>query len=202
MGPKVSPLHAGDGSLDPLVSARATTKIRENYRRVTNRAYPAMLRGKVLNCVDVMVVNCALEVLMGWRVNEPWKDHWHPSGGEQVPGDSYGETGALHLKRDLGLIVEPNLFEFVSSASFPWSTSAQGVPCHMNGILMVVLLTDEELATRNIPEGRDFATSRLFPLTHVTEANSFHPAIALGARMILFNQSRFARLGTIDFNLL
>ncbi|MBI5004034.1 hypothetical protein HZC00_02995 [Candidatus Kaiserbacteria bacterium] len=197
----ISPLHAADGSLDPEVNVRARTVIKEKFIRPDDATYTGILRGTVRNCVDVMVLDDHNHALMGFRVNEPWKGHWHPSGGGQVPGDSYHETGALHLKRDLGLIVDPARLHFVNSASFPWSTSAQGVPCHMNGILMVVHLEDIELRERSIPQKGDFAKSGFFPLTAVTGENGFHPAIALGARMIIRNKQK-GRLGTIDPDLL
>lgn len=199
---RISPLHAADGSMDPEVNAEAKGVIKVNYLRPSNRAYTAMLRAIVRNCVDVIVLNEHNEALMGWRVNEPWKARWHPSGGGQVNGDSYGETAALHLKRDLGLTVDPERFEFVNSASFPWSTSAQGVPCHMNGVLVVVRLTSNELSARSVPKTGDFANSHFCPLTDVTVEKGFHPAIALGARIILHNQDEFNRLGTIDPKLL
>lgn len=202
MGSNVSPLHAMDGSLDPGLNARARAAIKANYVRPSDAAYKDMLRGVVRNCVDVIVLSYASEALMGLRSIEPWKGHWHPSGGGQASGDSYGETGALHLKRDLGLIVDPARLHFVSSASLPWSTSAQGVPCHMNGVLMAVQLSFEELEKRSVPEKGDFAESRFFPLSEVTESNGFHPAIALGARIISRNQARYGRLGSIDSDLL
>ena len=196
MEKSVSPLHAADGSLDQGINKKARATIKKSYARPSNEVYAAMLRGKVINCVDVMVLDNTNKALMGFRVNEPWKGHWHPSGGGQIPGDSYEETGALHLKRDLGLVVDPSRLHFVNSASFPWSTSTQGVPCHMNGVLMAVRLTDEELAKRSVPKKGDFSQSRFFPLTKVTVERGFHPAIAFGARMILYNL-QVGRLGTI-----
>lgn len=193
----VSPMHAGDGSLDPKINAAVKATIKLSYQRPDDAAYTAILRGTVRNCVDVIVIDQdTYEVLMGWRVNEPWKDHWHPSGGGQVPGDSYGETGAAHLKRDLGLNVSPESLQFVNSASFPWSTSAQGVPCHMNGVLVAGMFPRKFLDTRTTPDKGDFARSKFFQIKEVTMENGFHPAIAIGITMIRFNIRLYGRVGT------
>ncbi len=198
MSTRVSPLHAGDGSMDPNRSALAIETIRQSYHRPDDATYAAILPCMVRNCVDTIVLNERFEALMGLRVNEPWKGHWHPSGGGQIPGDSYEETASLHMKRDLELAISPERFQFVNSAPFLWSTSAQGVPCHMNGVLMVGKLTQEELENRTIPAGGDFKESRFFPLSEVTTEAGFHPAIVLGVKMISFNLETFGRLGTID----
>jgi len=194
-------MHAGNGSRDPELANQACEALKARYQRPSNEVYAQMLIGTVRNCVDVMVLTRSSCVLMGFRVNDPWKGHWHPPGGGQIPGDSYEETGALHMKRDLGLTVDPARLQFVNSASFPWSTSAQGVPCHLNGVLMAVELTAEEIGGRIVHQTGDFAESKFFSLYDVTEGKGFHPAIALGARILLYNLGK-GRLGTVPPELL
>lgn len=195
----ISPLHAGSGSREPQLADQACIDLKARYRRPNDEVYAQMLIGTVRNCVDVMVITSSLRVLMGLRVNDPWRGHWHPSGGGQIPGESYGETGARHLMRDIGLIVDPARLHFVNSASFPWSTSAQGVPCHLNGVLVAAEFTAEEIGS--VSRTGDFAQSKFFSLYDVTEKEGFHPAIALGARLLLHNL-RQGRLGTIPPELL
>lgn len=198
----MSPLHAADGSLDPAVNFKALAVIIDAYVRPNDDIYPHVVRGVVINCVDVLALNEDDDALMGFRLNQPWKGHWHPSGGRQIHGDSYGHTGAKHLERDLGLRIAPERFELVNTASFPWSTSAQGVPCHMNGVLMAVRLSRKELDARLRPKAGDFSQSAFFPITDVTVEQGFHPAIALGVRILRYNIKQFGRLGTIPPELL
>ena len=199
----VSSVHAFDGSLDPNVQVKSREIIKAAYKRPDLEDYTnIVLPGIVPNCVDVFILDEDEMVLMGHRVNAPLKGCPHTSGGRQANGDSYGEAAAFHVKRDLDLDVDPSRFEFVMSSSFPFSSSAQGVPCHMNGVQMAVRLSRDELAKRSVPTTGDFADSRFFALSEVTEDVGFHPAVVLGVRIIQYNLKNHGRLGTIDPDLL
>ena len=175
-------LQTADGSTAPDDIARVSERLRAGASFLPDEVYTQVLANVVVNCVDVIVEGTDGKILMGRRVNRPWADHWHPPGGRQKPGEDYGQAGARHLKRDLGLIVDPTFLWFLTTNNFMWNDSAQGVPCHMNGILMQTTLTQSEYASIITRDKGDFAEVRWFEVDEITNDRGFHPAIVEGVK--------------------
>lgn len=140
--------HFVDGQSPNSDNQKVTDMLRRNTRQVTIDEYNLILDNVVINCVDVALVTNDLKVLMARRRNEPYKDGLAFPGGRQIPGESYGDTAARHVRKNTGLDIDPSRFRFVRSDSWLWSLRAQPPQergCHMNGITVVVMLTPDEV---------------------------------------------------------
>lgn len=140
--------HFVDGHLPNGRNGWVTALLRQNARHVSADEYNLILDTVVVNCVDVALVSVNQEVFMARRLSEPYKGGLALPGGRQIPGESYGDTASRHVRKNTGLLLELNRFQFVRSDSWAWSKRAQEPAdhgCHMNGVTVVAFLTPTEV---------------------------------------------------------
>lgn len=162
-----------------------TGEFKSQAVRMTDDDYSKALDSLVITCVDVVAVHKG-EILLGKRAIEPNPDWW-VAGGRMMPGESFEEAAARNVKRELGLDVEPYLFEYLNTHSVVWPTRAQPPQdhgCHEVIITMVLPLTNEEVD--NIKPNQEYERLWWLPVKKVVSNHSqFHPALVQHARDVI-----------------
>ena len=119
-----------------------------HHGRLTEAEYGRGLDNIVVACVDVAVV-CGARMLVGQRINEPYKRGWWICGGKMLPGERREYTAQRIVHREIGLIIlDLKRFEDLQlTIPFVWSTRAQ-LPteygCHMVGMYYMLRLDTGE----------------------------------------------------------
>ena len=139
--------------------------------------YAKVLDNIVVTCVDICVVNRQDQILLGKRTWYPMRDWWI-IGGRMRPGESFNEAAARHIKRELGLEVDPCRFERLWEYSMAWAKRAQPPEdngCHMVSITMLLRLEPKEEA--QIKHNEEYEAVQWVDLDTVAEDTSLHPAL-------------------------
>ena len=128
--------HFVDGMVSGKHFSETTAMLRKNNRRLTDDEYGSIvLPNVVVACVDV-ALGFGGKLLLGLRLNEPYKGGWAFPGGRIKPGESFGDTASRHVRANLSLKIKPRRFRVVRTDSWVFSRRAQPPQdhgCHMTG---------------------------------------------------------------------
>jgi len=153
--------------------------------RLPDAEYGRVLDDIVVTCVDC-VVAYGEQMLLGLRRQEPYKGGWWVPGGRMHPGERFEETAQRVLRRELGLKVIADRFDYISTTSYIWSRREQPPAdhgCHMIGVNLVLRISLKE--SQQITHGEDYQTSRWANLREVFTNNHYHPVIRRFAGFLL-----------------
>jgi 8-oxo-dGTP pyrophosphatase MutT (NUDIX family) len=100
-----------------------------------------------VNCILVTQDKKLIKMLLVKRISDPWPNWWLP-GGRMNPGESFEETAARYLSRQLGLAIEDrSRFQHLGTYSFVWGKRAfplTGNGCHIISKVLVLKINDRE----------------------------------------------------------
>jgi ADP-ribose pyrophosphatase YjhB (NUDIX family) len=185
LSPKIANgLHFVDGKAGGVEFEAVIQKLATNRKFLPLDLYTRILDTTVVSCVDI-AVRCGNELLLGRRVNEPYKGGKNYAGGKRNIGESFEETGIRHLRRDWGLDIAPERLSFVRTDSWGWTRREQPPKdhgCHMEGTTMVVEITPEEKNT--IKYGGDFDEYYWMNIEEIITDPTIHPVPRAAARNI------------------
>lgn len=178
--------------VDNLTSGRkfrsVTAMLKKNAIFLSDKEYGRALSALVVACVDVALM-CDNKLLLGLRVNEPWKDGWSFPGGRMKPGESFGDTAVRHVQADVGLHMNPKRFRVVRTNSWAWSRRAQApqrAGCHTTSTVVFAELSSDE-AKEIKPKG-DLAEIQWMSIQKILRNRRIHPAHQQAARNIFTGQ--------------
>ncbi len=161
-----------------------TAMLKKNAIFLGDEEYGRALSAIVVACVDVALVYKG-KLLMGLRLNEPYKGRWAFPGGRMKPGESFGDTAARHAWTNLYLRMSPRRFRVVRTDSWAWSRRAQPpqeAGCHMTGTTVFAELSARE-ASRIELKG-DLAELRWMSIPEILRNRRIHPAHRAAAKNI------------------
>ncbi len=178
--------HFVDGLTGGQRFSEVTAMLRKNsVFFFTGEEYGRVLSGIVVACVDVMLLHRG-KVLLGLRLNEPYKGGWAYPGGRMKPGESFADTAARHVEKNLGLEINPRRFRYVRTDSWAWSKRSQppeDAGCHMTGTTMAAQTNAQEIARIQIAD--DLGELRWMALLKVIANRMIHPAHRAAAEDII-----------------
>lgn len=158
--------------------------LKKNATFLGDEEYGRALSSIVVACVDVALLRDG-KLLMGLRVNEPYKGHWAFLGGRMKPGESFGHTAARHVRANLGFRMSPKRFRVVRTDSWAWSLRAQApqeAGCHMTGTTVFGELSADEV--RQIKLKGDLAELQWMSVSEILRNWKIHPAHRAAAKNI------------------
>jgi len=173
--------HFVDGELVSEAAQVVVDKLKANRRFLTDEEYGVDLDNIVVSCVDVALIyslNGRQHVLMGYRTNEPYKGGWALPGGRMFVGESFGDTAQRHVKKNTGLVLDPERFKFVRADSWVWSRREQPPAdhgCHMLGVTVFTLLNNQEYSPAFSPRD-DLSELKWMKCTDAGLDKMIHPA--------------------------
>jgi ADP-ribose pyrophosphatase YjhB (NUDIX family) len=113
---------------------------------LSDEDYSKVLDNVCVTCCDIIVVRDDGRILLGLRAWEPLKDWWI-QGGRAKPGESFEETCARNVKRELGLVIDPERFQLLKPYMHNWAQRRQepvdNGSC-TSSIVHVLFVTQEE----------------------------------------------------------
>ena len=116
------------------------------------RALDILVKG----CVDILLTDESRQrVILGLRKHEPAMGDWWYIGGRMRCGETIEETAVRHVKRDIGVELDPSRFKFVCSSTMCWEFRVQAPTgngtCDL-GVVMTAALTEDEISRWKICE--------------------------------------------------
>ena len=99
-----------------------TGEFKSHAEFLPDEIYSKVLDNIVITCVDIIVCHAG-KMLLGKRAIEPQSDWWIIRG-KMKPGESFNEAATRNVRRELGLNIKPYLFQYLSSTSLVWVSSA------------------------------------------------------------------------------
>lgn len=148
-------------------------------KKLPDDIYGRALDRFVISALDVLVVRQSGEILLGKRSWEPAKDVFWIIGGARNRGEYFEETASRHVKRELGIPIDPNRFRMLGCYSLAFAKRRQhpeehGV--HTDSHVFVTNLTDSEVAAIQLNE--EYQESKwIMPKEVVKQSDTFHPAV-------------------------
>ena len=161
-------------------------------KKLPDDAYGQALDRFVISTLDLVVANSAGEILLGKRAWEPAKDVFWIVGGARDRGESFEETAVRHLKRELGIELEPMRFWEIGFYSLAFAKRRQAPEdhgTHTDSHVYAVQLSDAEV-TAIKPNEEYSATIWILPGEVVRKSKEFHPAIVQICRDFLFLKNK------------
>lgn len=178
-------LHFVDGLNGGKRFREVTAMLAKNSAHLSDEEYGRVLSSVVVACVDVMLI-CDGKVLLGVRLNEPYKGELAYPGGRMKPGESFADTASRHVSKNTGLRIIPRRFLYVRTDSWAWSKHSQApedAGCHMTGTTMAALISWREAQRIRIAD--DLGEHEWFSLREVIRNPRIHPAHRAAAEDII-----------------
>lgn len=151
----------------------------KTQKRLPDDVYGQALDRFVISTLDLVVLSPKGEMFLGKRSWEPAKDVFWIVGGARNRGESFEETAARNLKRELGIELEPSRFQKLGFYSLAFAKRRQ-LPeengTHTDSHAYIVKLTGEEVAALKLNE-EYLENMWILPEELVKRAVEFHPAI-------------------------
>jgi len=148
----------------------------------------------VRGTADMLVVQRG-QILLGKRAHEPQAGWWIFGGGIN-PGESFEEAAARNFKRELGISINPERFQYLDVYNYVWATRAEppeGHGCHDVSITMVLEISDEEVA--QIRTNEEYSETSWLRPEAIVANGGFHPALRQMARdLIKFRKGTAAKI--------
>src|SRR3990167_2095774 len=154
---------------------------------VGDDAYREALSGKVIHCVDILVMDRdANEVLLGRRDQEPHSGDW-VIGGSMRAGETFAEAAARNVKRELHIDIDEAQLSSIGNYSFVWDSRAQAstineqgeevVSCHMSSTLELYPVDKEDIDLSSYNEEYDeIKWVNVFDIISAP-AGTYHPCL-------------------------
>lgn len=139
--------------------------------------YAKVLDNVVIAVVDCVLINYGKEILLGKRTREPWPNWWM-IGGRMKPGESFEQTAARNVKRELTLDIDPARFIYVGCYSMVWGMRAQAPQengCHTLSVTMMLRVSEDE--TRQIMPNDEYHELKWIKLADAEKDGDLHPAL-------------------------
>ena len=185
--------HAHSHFVDDLTNGKrfrsVTAMLKKNAVFLSDKEYGRALSALVVACVDVALM-CGDKLLLGLRVNEPWKGGWSFPGGRMKPGESFGDTAARHVRVNVGLHMSPKRFHVVRTNSWAWSRRAQApqqAGCHTTSTVVFAELSFHE-RERIDPSSGDLSKIQWMNIQKILRNRRIHPAHQQAVRNIVAGQ--------------
>ena len=145
---------------------------------LSDAEYAILLDNVVKGCADVLLLNGA-NVLLAKRNVEPQPGWWF-IGGRMRPGETPQEAAARHVQHDLGLLLEPSEFNFLTVASYVWGRRKQ-LP-EINGtadvaLIFSVVVVDSDATRITNRNETEYSAICWRPLREASEDSTLHPAL-------------------------
>lgn len=155
-------------------------------RFAPDEAYAEALSSKVIQCVDIIIVDTAKnKVLIGTRQQEPHAGDW-VIGGAMRAGQSTTEAAILNMKRELGVEINQERLKHVGDYKYIWDTRAQPetlneeeevvTGCHMSATLLMYPVESGELSSNFNEEYDQLRWMSPFEIVDA-EPGTYHPAL-------------------------
>lgn len=168
--------HFVDGHRGGRRFREVTAMLQKNSVFLTEEEYNRVLSSIVVACVDAMLL-FGSRVLLGLRLNEPYKGGLAYPGGRMKPGESFADTATRHVAKNLGINVKPRRFSYVRTDSWAWSKRGQppeNAGCHMTGTTMAARVSSQEVQRIQIAD--DLGELHWMALGKVSANQKIHPA--------------------------
>lgn len=180
-------LHFVDGLTGGKRFCEVTAMLAKNSVHLSDEEYGRVLSSVVVACVDVMLI-CGYDekVLLGVRLNEPYKGGLAYPGGRMKPGESFEDTASRHVMKNTGLRIIPRRFRYVRTDSWAWSKRSQppeDAGCHMTGTTMAAIISYKK--ARQIRMTDDLGELKWLTLQEIVRNQKIHPAHRAAAEDIL-----------------
>lgn len=156
-------------------------------RFVGDEAYAEALSGKVIQCIDIAVVDLETErILLGSRDQEPHSGDW-VIGGAMRAGESAAEAAQRHMGRELKMQTDSSDFKEVGNYKFVWDSRAQepianekGEPvtsCHTSSTLELYPVSEQEVDLTTFND--EYTELGWVPLIDILNApeGTYHPCL-------------------------
>lgn len=156
-----------------------TFPFEKTVKRLPDDVYGQALDRFVISTLDLVVANPKGEIFLGKRAWEPAKNVFWIVGGARNRGESFEETAARNLKRELGVELEPSRFQKLGFYSLAFEKRRQAPEengTHTDSHVYTVQLTDAEVAALK-PNEEYLENMWILPEDIVKRADEFHPAI-------------------------
>lgn len=178
-------LHFVNGLTGGKRFREVTDMLAKNSVHLSDEEYGRVLSSIVVACVDAMIL-CAGKVLLGVRLNEPYRDRSAYPGGRMKPGESFEDTASRHAGKNVGLRISPKRFKYIRTDSWAWSKRGQppeDTGCHMTGTTMAARITARE--ARRIRLEDDLGQMHWMTLREIIASQEIHPAHRAAAEDII-----------------
>lgn len=149
------------------------------------RALDILVKG----CVDILLTDESRQrVILGLRKHEPAMGDWWYIGGRMRCGETIEETAVRHVKRDIGVELDPSRFKFVCSSTMCWEFRVQAPTgngtCDL-GVVMTAALTEEEISRWKICE-LEYVEQKFCNVADVIADDTLPAAIRNSAKKMVF----------------
>lgn len=153
----------------------------EHSRFLSDAEYRLVQNNIVIACADVLIVDPQTgEALSGFRQQKPQEGYWFSCGGRMKRGQSYQEAGAVKLREELGLEIDPRRLELLTAYSTAFAERAQepsdeGV--HTSNAALVLFVSPEERDVMRVEFNEEHEKADWFSLGKILERDEEFPPI-------------------------